>query len=196
MPVPAAAAVGFAGVAAGVTALIVLHRLPTGLSPVADAVSRYGIGDYRLGYRVQTLAYASAAAAVAVGLAVGVHRSGLVVGLCVVFAVSRALISWLPMDAPGAMRTPTGRRHGQLALVAFGAVAIGALRLPATLRRDRVDPGLATASAWLGGLMVATLFAMALCRPDGLLAGRFGLVERVYYVLTTLWLALAAALLV
>ena len=38
-----------AAVAVAVGALVTLHVLPTGLSPVRDAVSHYGITRYRLG---------------------------------------------------------------------------------------------------------------------------------------------------
>ena len=31
-------------------------------------------------------------------------------------AIVRAAISWFPMDAPGADRTPTGQMHGLLAI--------------------------------------------------------------------------------
>ena len=37
-------------------ALIALHLLPTGYSPVRDAVSDYGVGPYRAGFWAQALA--------------------------------------------------------------------------------------------------------------------------------------------
>lgn len=191
-----AAAIGFAGVAVGVTALIALHVLPTGLSPMADAVSRYGITKYRVGYRVQTLGYAAAGLALGLGVAHGLHRGSLVVGLLVAFAAARALISWFPMDAPGAPRTEHGRRHGLLALIAFAAVAVAAARLPTVLHRDGVDPGAGNISAVLGWLLLASLLTMVLTRAGGPLAGRFGLVERVFYLLVTAWLVLVAIVLV
>lgn len=194
MSAPVAAAIGFAGVAVGVGALVVLHLLPTGLSPVADAVSRYGISNFRSGYRVQTLAYATAGAAVGIGFAIALRRSAFVVALCLLFAASRAVISWIPMDEPGTTLTRTGRRHGLLALVAFLAIAVSAARLPAVLHRNDLDPGPAIASAALGWLMVAALGSMILSRHTRVFAGRFGLVERVFYLLVTAWLVLAAAL--
>jgi hypothetical protein len=118
--------------AAGLTALLALavtaaslgylHLAPTGLSPVRNAVSQYGITSFRTGYRVATISFGAAGVALAagIGLAIG-GRGETVVALLIVFAIARAAISWFPMDAPGADRTPTGQMHGML--------AIGALRL-------------------------------------------------------------------
>lgn len=90
-----------AGLTVGLAALVLLHVLPTGLSPLRNVVSQYGISEYRAGYRVQTLAYAVAA----IGIATLPGSVGVVVALCAIFAAARALISWFPMDAPGATRT-------------------------------------------------------------------------------------------
>lgn len=57
------------GVSVGVVALVVLHLLPSGLSPLRDPVSQYGITRFKAGYRVQTLAYGLAGAGAAIGIA-------------------------------------------------------------------------------------------------------------------------------
>lgn len=76
-------------VAVGVAALVTLHVAPTGLSPMRNAVSQYGISAYRLGFRVQTLAYAVAGAAVAVAMSGTPHPAGIVIALCAVFAAAK-----------------------------------------------------------------------------------------------------------
>ena len=89
-----------AGLAVGLGALVLLHVLPTGLSPLRNAVSQYGISEYRVVYRVQTLAYGVAGVGAAGGVATLPGPVGIVVALCATLAVARGLISWSPMDAP------------------------------------------------------------------------------------------------
>ena len=104
-----------------VASLGYLHVAPTGLSPVRNAVSQYGITRFRAGYRVATIAFGVGGIALAVGIDRAVAPSGrsLVVVLLLIFAVARLAISWFPMDAPGTPPTQTGRRHGLLAIAAF-----------------------------------------------------------------------------
>lgn len=185
--VDVASAASLAGLGVGITALGVLHALPTGLSPLRNAVSQYGITRYRLGYRVQTLGYAVAGVAAGIALAAIGGVPGAVVALCVVFACARAAISWFPMDTPGGDRTATGRRHGLLAVVAFVAITVAALRL------DRASGSLlgsstATASTVLGALMLVSLLGMAASRRTSGVG--FGAIERAFYVLMTAWLVL------
>jgi len=182
------------GLVVGLAALVVLHVLPTGLSPARNAVSQYGITRYRNGYRVQTLGYALAGLGAAVGLTKLLGSVQFVVALCVVFAAARAAISWFPMDAPGGDHTATGRRHGLLAIVAFGAVGIAAEGLARLLRQDRIHPALASASEWLALLMLVGFAAMAVSRQSG--GGFYGLAERGFYLCMTAWLVVVAILLV
>ncbi|HWC35119.1 MAG TPA: DUF998 domain-containing protein [Mycobacteriales bacterium] len=181
-----------AAVGAGISALVVLHRLPTGLSPVRDAVSHYGITPYRLGYRIQTLAYAAAGATAAVGIGIAAPgKPTATVACCAVFAASRALISWFPMDQPGTPHTTTGRRHGLLALAAFAAAMLAAFHLGRQLDRAHVCHVIAATSIDLGWLMVATLVGMVTVAR----VGWFGLVERLFYLGMTAWLVVAGVLL-
>jgi len=95
---------------------------PTGLSPVRNAVSQYGITPFRAGYRVATIAFAAAGIALAAGIGLALGSGGRpVVVLLVIFAIARAAISWFPMDVPGSERTSTGQMHGLLAIGAFAA---------------------------------------------------------------------------
>lgn len=189
----AGAALIVAGLVIGVAALVVLHVLPTGLSPVRNAVSQYGITRYRAVYRVQTLAYAAAGIGAVLGIATFAHAVQ-AVALCGAFAVARALISWFPMDAPGSERTQTGRWHGILAIVAFVTMGLASWQFARLLRVDGVYPAIATASGLLATLMAVSLVVMTLSRRARV--GYFGLIERVFYIGMTAWLVLVAITLV
>lgn len=151
------------GVAVGGVALIALHLLPTGLSPVRNAVSQYGISRYRSGYRVQTIGHAVAGAGAAVGVAALPGRG------TVPIVLSR-----------------TGGRHGLLAAAAFGSVALAAAGVSRLLGRDGIDPAMGVLSGALAVVMLGTLLAMAMDRRAG--AAHFGLIERGFYLAVTVWL--------
>ena len=189
----AAVALIASGVSVGVVALVVLNLLPSGLSPLRDPVSQYGITRFKAGYRVQTLTYGLAGAGAAIGIAALPRTSRLAVVLCCVFAASRTAISWFPMDAPGAERSDTGRHHGQLAMCAFVAVALAAVELSRTAGHDHVGGAFGAVSGVLAAAMLASLIAMAVGRRAG--SGSFGLVERIFYLSMTAWLVTVAALL-
>ncbi len=181
------------GLAVGVGALVVLHVLPTGLSPMRNAVSQYGISAYAMGYRVQTLAYGLAGVGAAIGLASLHGPTELVVVLCAVFAAARMLISWFPMDQPGAERSEHGRRHGLLAIGAFVGAGLAAAALGKLLTHDHTHPALSAASEAFALVMLADLLAMRIDRrAEG---HHFGLIERGFYALMTGWLVLVAVLL-
>lgn len=179
-----------AGLVVGVTALVLLHLLPTGLSPLRNAVSQYGISRYRAGYRVQTLAYAVAGAGAAIGVATLPGPAWPVVALCATFAVTRAVISWFPMDVPGTTRTRTGGRHGALAVAAFLAAGLASREMANLLDKDGAHPGIAATSSALAVLMALSLIGMVVSRRVDL----FGAAERVFYVFMTGWLATVAVL--
>ena len=182
-----------AGVTVGVVALVALHLLPTGLSPVRAPVSEYGISRYRAGYRVQTMAYAVAGIGAAIGIAALPGPSKLAVILCGIFAVTRAAISWFPMDGPGSAPTVGGRRHRLLATGAFLSVALAAAQLARTLGHTHADPTLATLSNALAAAMLVALFAMVV--DHRMSGGHFGIIERAFYLAMTAWLIALGVLL-
>ncbi|HUO72789.1 MAG TPA: DUF998 domain-containing protein [Solirubrobacteraceae bacterium] len=186
--------VSLVALAVVVTSLAWLHLQPTGLSPVRSPVSQYGITRYRAGYRVATLAFGLAGLALAIALdrAIRGHGEALVVALLVIFAASRCVISWFPMDAPGAQRTSTGAIHGVLAIAAFGSVAYAALRFGRVLARTTRWHSLGPTSTVLGWAMVACLIAIALARTYRAVAARFGAIERGFYVLAIAWVGVFA----
>ena len=179
------AAVGLAGTGVGIGAFLVLHVLPTGLSPVRDAVSRYGISRYRLGYRILTVGMGAAGIALAIGVALavpaGTSATGAVAALAV-FGVARVVISWFPMDAPGSERTGHGTAHELIALVTFAAIATAAFQLRQVTRA--ISPGSWAVTAvgvvaW--ELLVAVVATFVTLRsPD--LRRFFGIAERLIYL--------------
>jgi len=188
-----AGAIALAALAAVVASLGYLHLAPTGLSPVRNAVSQYGITRFRAGYRVATIAFAVAGVALAVGIsrAAG-SRATAVVALLAVFAAARAVISWFPMDAPGAARTSTGHAHGLLAIAAFGGATAAAFRLGSVLARGGTWHALAPVSTALAALMAACLAGLALARSYPAVRARFGAIERGFYLSAIAWFAVFA----
>lgn len=177
-----------------VVSLVWLHRQPTGLSAVRNAVSQYGITRFRAGYRVATLAFALGGLALAVGIGIafgGGVRSSVITPL-ILFAAARALISWFPMDAPGVTRTGTGTMHGLLAVIAFASIAYAAVRFGGFLIHHARWHALAPASTALGWVMVASLLVMSLARSYPAIRARFGAVERVFYACAIIWAMLFA----
>jgi hypothetical protein len=181
------------GIAAAIASLCYLHLAPTGLSPLRNPVSQYGITPQRAGYRVATISLSFAGLALAVGIEAALHGSGrLVAALLVVFAIARAIISWFPMDAPGTPRTSTGQIHLLIAIVTFGTVTIAALRLGQLLGRGARWHALAPASTGFGWAMVTFIGALFLTRGSPALRRSFGAFERALYLAIIGWLTLFA----
>ena len=67
-----------AGLTAAVVSLTYLHLAPTGLSPLRNAVSQFGITEYRAGYRAATVALAVAGLGAAIGLDKSLHELSLI----------------------------------------------------------------------------------------------------------------------
>lgn len=170
--------------AAGV--LVRLHALPTGLSPVRDAVSDYGRTASGRYYRVQVVLLGLAGAFAATGLMVGTDATGL--AWLWVFAAARIAIAGFMTDLPGEPASREGRLHLLLAGAAFAGIAVAAATVHWTGEPAAVHPlGVAV---WATAL--ATIVALVLPR---LRRAAFGLVERAHYVATIAWLiALGLAL--
>ena len=168
-----AGSISLVALAIVVASLAYLHLRPTGLSPVRNAVSQYGISSFKSGYRVATIAFGVAGAALAFGLnraLTGPGRS-LVIVLLGLFALARGAISWFPMDVPGAERTQTGARHGLLAAVAFTGVTAAAFRLGGVLDAQRHWHSLASVSTALGAAMAVLLVSLVVSRSLARAAG-------------------------
>lgn len=186
----AAGVISLAALVATVASLGYLHIAPTGLSPLRDAVSQYGITPYKAGYRAATIAFSAAGCALALAVSEALpHRGSATITLLIVFAAARAAISWFPMDRPGTPHTQTGRIHGLLAVAAFGSATAAAFRLASELSEHGAWHTLAGTSRTLGWLMLACLIAMALTRRLAAVARWFGAIERGFYVSAIAWFA-------
>lgn len=187
-----AGAISLIALIAVVGALGYLHMVPSGLSPVRNAVSQYGISEYRMGYRVATITFAISGVALAVALNDATNdRDSATFRLLIVFAVARAVISWFPMDPPGTSpRTRTGIAHGLLAIAAFGSACAAAFKLAHVLRDEPRLHDLASASTALGVLMLIFLAGMLLSRSVPEIGKRFGLIERGFYAAAFVWFAI------
>lgn len=185
------------GAAAALAALVRLHTLPTGLSPLRDAVSHYGITPHRAWYRVLTIAMAVSGVGAALGVYLALHGdAAVVVAALAVFAVCRAAISWFPMDEPGELVTPVGVRHVLLALGAFVALFIAALRFGRVLDDTGAWPDWHGASVPFDVALAVGLLGMVVTRRLPGRAHLFGLAEREYYAAMLGWLAFLGAALV
>lgn len=171
-----------------------LHVQQTGLSPVRNAVSEYGITPFRAGYRIATIAFGLAGLGLAIGIARSISGHGeiVVVALLIVFALARAAISWFPMDAPGQQRTSTGAIHVLLAFVAFATVTVATLTLAGVLGHVTRWHSLGQASTGLGYGMPACLTAFGLSWSIPPLRARPGLIERGFYLFAIAWVAVFA----
>lgn len=176
-----------------IASLAWLHVQPTGLSPVRDAISQYGISTFRMGYRAATIAFAAAGIALAAGISQAMAGRGLaVVVLLVCFALARVAISWFPMDAPGAKWTRTGWTHSLLAFVAFGCVLAAAIVLGTVLSRPGTWHALAPVSTALGYAMTACLALFAPAQSVPALRAFFGAIERGFFLFSITWCAVFA----
>ncbi len=177
-------------------ALVWAHLLPTGYRPLRNAVSDYGVGRYRVVYRIQTAAIAVAGLCLAAALSRAIDPAPRrVIMLLVVFAVARLVIPSFPTDLDRGQPTRTGRIHTLLAAVAFAAIAWAAAALP-----DRVDwPGVHGLLVVLGWVVATTAIACGLAMTRLLHAFTepfFGLIERCFYAAMITWFVVVAVYLV
>jgi hypothetical protein len=158
-------------------AVVLLHVLPTGYHPIRDAVSDYGVGPYRIWYRVEAEALAAAGFATAIASA-GTTRpeSAPVIAFLGVFSVARLLIPLFPTDLEGQPRTTSGWVHSVLAIAAFGSLATAA----GLYRGTSVDEV-------VGWTVVITVVSMIVVLHIPTLRRVFGLAERLFYLSMIGW---------
>jgi hypothetical protein len=195
--VTAIAAIALLGVLVCVACLVYLHVAPTGLNPVRDPVSQYGITDYFTFYRAAALSLGVSALTLAVALIEALaeaNAAGIVFLLILGFA--RLTIGWVPMDAPGTARTGTGLRHNLLATAFFASATVAAFLFTGTFADDPELAGIASASAVLSWAMAVFSALILLTSLIGPVKRYFGLVERLLYVAVLAWLATVAIALI
>jgi hypothetical protein len=193
----AIAVIALLGVAVCLGCLIYLHVAPTGLNPVHDPVSQYGITDYFTFYRAAALSLGVAALMLAVALIEALteaNAAGIV--FLVILGFARLTIGWVPMDAPGAPRTATGLRHNLLATAFFASATVAAFLFTSTFAGDAGLSGIAPASGVLAWAMAVFSALILLTSLVGPLKRYFGLVERLLYVAVLAWIATVATALI
>jgi len=182
-----AALLGLICVATSGVILIALHFLPTGLDPIRYAVSDYGWTAYHVGYRAMVVLQGVGAILIAVGL--GQETDAQALGWLYVYGAVRALISGFMTDRePEGMfsLTRTGRTHVLLAGTAFASIAVAASHLDWSGKPDVLAP--------LGWLVTATAIATAtalVVKP--IRRAALGLIERLFYAASIVWLIGVAA---
>jgi hypothetical protein len=169
--------------ALGAGAVARLHLASTGLSPVRDAVSDYGTTDEHMLYRVQVVAFGASALLLMAALADedGVRRSGLV--WLTIYGAARIAIAWFMIDRDLTKPTTEGRVHALLAALAFTAIAVAAT----TIGGDLGD-----SFHVLGWIVAGAAIATAVFRAVPQLRPWFGLVERLLYAATAVWIVAVA----
>lgn len=168
--------------------LVHLHRIATDVDPMSGAVSDFGAGPHSRWYQAQVSLVGIGAICLVLGLSTAsIDSTGL--WWLAVFAASRLLIAWFPVDLQDRPHTRTGRIHDVLAVAAFASIAVAASSLGQLLDET---PGWDLAG-WLGPLGIAiTIIAGALAVTwlvPTLRQSVFGLVERCWYGAMLIWLA-------
>jgi hypothetical protein len=193
----AIAAIALLGVVVCLACLVYLHVAPTGLNPVRDPVSQYGITDYFTFYRAAALSLGVAALTLAVALIEALEEANAAgIVFLIILGFARLTIGWVPMDAPGAPRTSTGLRHNLLATAFFASATVAAFLFTGTFADDPALSGIAPASAvlsWAMAVFSVLIFVTSLVGP---VKRYFGLVERLLYVAVLAWIATVAIALI
>ena len=193
----AIAVISLLGVLVCASCLVYLHIAPTGLNPVRDPVSQYGITDYFTFYRAAALSLGVASLTLAVALLEALteaNAAGIV--FLVILGFARLTIGWVPMDAPGAPRTSTGLRHNLLATAFFASATVAAFLFTGTFAGDPALSAIAPASGVLAWAMAVFSALILLTSLVGPLKKYFGLAERLLYVAVLAWVATVAIALI
>jgi hypothetical protein len=175
-------------------ALVTLHVLPTGYDPVRDAVSDYGVGQYRSWFWVQVVAGGIGCLALAAGLdRLHPFTPTLVVVMLVVTAVSRFAIPFFATDQGGnRFATVPGTTHMVLAVLSFGGLTVAATSLWSTLHRYGIwhrYESLLTIIPWV---MLGSVIALTVALRAPRLKRHFGVYERLFYVSSIAWIMIVA----
>lgn len=171
--------------------LVTLHVLPTKYDPVHDAISDYGVGDYR-GYFWAQL-FAGGVACIALALSLGsLHPfvPRLAVVMLIANGAARFLMPAFPTDQSGGrFQTAKGRVHMLLAVIAFGGVAAAATSLgglPAHYLEWKGSKGLIDT---LGLVVLVGAIGCALALVGPRLKQVFGLIERLFTASAIAWIS-------
>jgi hypothetical protein len=172
--------------------LVTLHVLPTKYDPVHDAISDYGVGEYRGYFWAQLVAGGSACIALALSLgSLHPYVPTLAVVMLVVNGAARFLMPAFPTDQSGSrFQTARGTVHMLLALIAFGGVAAAATSLGGLPNHYAEWQGVKGLIGTLGWVVLAGAIACALALVGPRLKRAFGLIERLFTASVIVWIAI------
>jgi uncharacterized protein DUF998 len=176
---------------------IALHFLPTGYSPVHNAVSDYARSKYAEFYRWGLWSSSAGVLLLALGLAVGVGAPPLVargIVYLVLVVVSRIALSLFPTDIEGQKLTRTGRLHYLFAVLTFAFTYAAMSVLTPTLVTIHPWTAVRDVLVWLVDIAEAALVLVVVTLLPAL-RRYFGLCERLFLVSTNVWILLVALLL-
>lgn len=168
-------------VASATALLLRLHLLPTGLDPIRDAVSDYGATRFHTYYRAMAVLLGVGGILLAIGLAQSTDAQDLI--WLWLYGASRIAISGFMTDREPPL-TREGRIHWLLAAVAFASIALAASNIDWT--------GAPEVLRTLGYAVAGSAIGTLLTRVAPPLRGIFGLVERLLYLTSIVWLLTAA----
>jgi Protein of unknown function (DUF998) len=170
--------------------LVALHVLPTGYSPIRDAVSDYAIGRHRGLFWLFVVAGAASGFALAIALARSAPtKPTLTIAMLLLSGAARLLIPLFPTDQGGGrFQTRKGTIHMLLAVSIFASIAVAASNLGASLGHEpawHAVKGLV--DGWLPWVITATAVATGVAIIGPRLKRFFGLIERSYYASSIAW---------
>jgi hypothetical protein len=170
--------------------LVTLHVLPTKYDPVHDAISDYGVGQYRGYFWAQLVAGGSACIALAVSLgSLHPYVPTVAVLMLVANGAARFLMPAFPTDQSGSrFQTVRGTVHMLLAIVAFGGLAAAATGLGGLVDHYVQWQGAKGLIETLGWVVLAGAIACALALVGPRLKPIFGLIERVFTASAIVWI--------
>ncbi|WP_460775725.1 DUF998 domain-containing protein [Microbacterium sp. GXF7504] len=182
-----AAYIAIAGVLVCAVALVALHVVPSGKSPVGDALSAYGATRYRPLYVAQAVAFGIGE--IALGIAfLPIDGAVLATVLLLLLGLTRLGLAFLRVDDPDAAGTGPGVLHIALTVLGFAAATISAFVI-GTVYAATGEGGLgfSDASNWLGWIIGAgSILALVLAATPALRRG-FGLPERLVTLAILVW---------
>lgn len=193
-----AAVVSFLAYLAEAVVLVWLHIKPTGYHLARNAVSDYGVGPTKnlFGTYLSFNNIGSLALAIALYSAPGIQPIPLwPIIFLVLLTISRFCLSLFPTDIEGKALTRTGLLHYIFAVFVFGFLYTSIVQLTRLFGTkpdwQSIYPILAALSAMAAPSLMAV--AVTLLKP---LRNIFGLFERLYITITTLWFIIVSAFLV
>jgi hypothetical protein len=174
--------------------LVIVHFLPTGVKPISEAVSDYGVGEYKNFYRLIVFWLGASGLLLSITLGKAIFpKPTLTILALLVFAAVRWVIIIFPTDLPDAEETDVGSAHVRLAQIAFVSIAIAAAFFPQQVHDDPLWHKY-TGLLWvLAAAIAITAFATGLTRSFS--KQFFGLAERMLYVSMFAWLITCAVIL-